>query len=195
MRRPRLPAFALLLLAGCYAQHTSFRPTKEERKALEEPPLPYSVAVRHWQRPTFQNPRAYATNAAKLLASSGAFARVTYDSTGTTAADLVAESTTDYCNTAIIPMLTIITLGIFPTVWKETECSGVVFRSPHPGNADSVVVRVRQSGTAIMGWVATPFALFPGWSWHGMRYTSAYHKQFRLAVLEQRAELGRLAGH
>ena len=188
----------VFFLTGCMAQRVLYRPTAVERKLLDDPPLDLSVVVVHWDSGTVRhlNPSAYGSNAAKLLQGSHAFRQVTYDPTRATAADLRAESARDYCNTAIIPLFTLLTLGVIPTIFTDTDCNGVIFRKPGaPRGSDSVVVGVKYQGKAVMGWVALPLGLFPGWSWRGGQDQSGYREAFRLAIIARKAELARLAGH
>jgi hypothetical protein len=193
--RSMLIPIAALMLTACGAQRVVFSPTPEQRMLLGAPPLPFDLVVVHWppRTPGKPNAKAYGTTTAKLLQRSGAFRSVTYDSLRTTRGDLYAESRGDYCNTAIIPIATLLTLGLWPTIWNETECTGVVFRRPDGQSTDSVVVHVKASSKAVMGWAALPLLALPGWTFHSGRNQGAYHDLFRLAIIEKQDELARLA--
>jgi hypothetical protein len=186
--------------SACGAQRVLYKPTAVERAQLAEPPIPLSVVVVQWRagNSVAQSAKAYGDDIAKLIIGSHAFSNATYDPPPTRAVvgDLTAESTGDYCNTAIIPLFSIITLGVFPTIWTETQCDGAVFRRyGAPPGSDSVVVRIRYSTKAMMGWLALPVGLLPGWSWKSGDDQASYKKAFRLAVIAKRDELTRLAGH
>ena len=87
---------------------------------------------------------AYAEGIADRLERSNAFRSVILDTTTTAVVDLIAISTGAYCNTAVIPLLTALTLGLFPTVFGDADCVGAVFRSVDGGDtADSGVVHFR----------------------------------------------------
>jgi hypothetical protein len=190
-------ALALLLLTACSAQRIVYTPSEDERALLKQPPLDMSVAIVHWAgRTTGQIPYAYSSHLVELLKASNTFRTTTYDSTRRTHADLFATPTHDYCNTALLPFATILTLGIIPTIWNEEECTGVVFHSPRDSSdtGDSVIVRMHVGGKAMMGWLALPFGLVPGWSWHTGRNQQAYQQAFRLAILKHRDELLMLSG-
>ncbi|MEP6619726.1 MAG: hypothetical protein ABJE47_10430 [bacterium] len=195
-----LKCLALVLLSACSAQRVVFSPSAEQSQLLAQPPMDLSVVVVHWpaRRGEGRNAHAYATQIVDLLQGSGAFKSVVYDSTGAAAAsaDLIAESAGLYCNSAIIPLFTIVTLGIVPTIWDETNCDGVVFRPAHPPTRDAtaqVVVRESRKGKAVMGWAALPLGLWPGWSWKVGRDQGSYRDAFRLAIIGQQAALTRLA--
>lgn len=183
------------LVAACGAQRELYQPTDEERALLAQPAMPLSVAVVPWSAKEGQgrSAEAYGKPMAELLAKSGAFKSVVWDPTGAAHADLIAVSMGDHCNTAVIPILTIVTVGIIPTIWNETQCDGVRFRSP----ADSVhrvQARTRLTSKAIMGWLAAPAGLLPGWSYHNGRGQHTYQQAFRVALMKQRGELMALAG-
>jgi hypothetical protein len=65
-----------------------------------------------------------------------------------------------------------------------------VFRSAHAPTSDSVVVRQDHERTVVMGWLAVPLSLLPGWT----RSTSAARVRDRahLAILDRRDDLARL---
>jgi hypothetical protein len=180
------------------AQHVVFRPNREQRALLREPPLPYVVQVVPWATPRpMRNPGPYTDSAAELIERSAAFQSVLYTKGSRTAAPgvtLFAESSGDHCNTAIIPIFTILTLGLFPTIFTDVECSGAVFRRADGTRPqDSVVVRIRHRGPTVMGWVAAPLGLLPAFSYRSARGQKGYHQAFRLAIIAKREELAALA--
>src|SRR5438046_2875724 len=116
MSRRTVTLCLAILLSGCLAQRIVYKPTVAERVMLAEPPLDLSVVVVHWDPGTVAHlsSSAYGSNAAKLLEGSHAFRLVTYDPTRATVADLRAESAGHYCSNTMIPLFTIITLGVIP---------------------------------------------------------------------------------
>ena len=180
------------------AQHVVFRPNREQRALLREPPLPYVVQVVPWGSPRgMRSTGPYTDGAAKLIQRSNAFQSVVYTKGSRATApgvSLFAESTGDHCNTAIIPLYSILTLGLFPTIFTDVECSGVIFRRADGTRPqDSVVVRIRHRGKAVMGWAAAPLGLLPAFSYRSARGQKGYHQAFRLAVIARREELAALA--
>jgi hypothetical protein len=182
---------------GCAAhRRPSF--TAAERQLLKQPPLPYSVAIVEWDAATrakmSQNPEAYARNLADVVIPSRAFREVRRDSSPETHAELAATSTGEYCNTAIIPILSIVSVGIIPTVWQEEDCAGMFLRSTNHPDRPGLRIDVRFKGTAMMGWASLFVGALPGWSWGDIRGDSAYHEMLRLEVTRRRAEIERLVG-
>jgi hypothetical protein len=200
MRALRLVVPLHVLLAGCFAQRVLYHPTDADRVVLAEAPIDLSVVVLPWSPAAARgrNAAAYASQLADLLRSTHAFRSVTYDASGTAAADLVAESTGDYCNSAVMPLFTILTVGIIPTIWTEGQCTGVAFRrrsdAPTASPDSGVSLHIRLDGKAVMWWAALPLALFPGWSFSSGASQASYQQAFRAAIIRRRVELMRLAG-
>jgi hypothetical protein len=183
---------------GCYAQRLPAALGPAERELLAQAPLPYAVAVVPWEAKAGRglDPTAYARGTLDWLEGSGAFASVQLDAAGAPKADLTATSIGAYCNTAAIPLFTILSLGLIPTVFTDTDCEGAVFRVPRKpaGLRDSVVVRYQQDGRVVMGWLAMPLGALPGWT-HGSATT--HHRgreRSRLALLTEREALVGLVG-
>jgi hypothetical protein len=199
VKRALLGVLCVQLLVACSAQRVLFQPTSAEQALLAEPPIDLTVRVVRWSASEAKgrSADAYARPLAQLLERSHAFKSVIYDSADSAHADLIAESLGDYCNSAIIPVFTIVTIGIVPTVWTETECTGVVFRRTGDSTSSTasapIGVHVRREGRAMLGWLAAPTGLMPGWSWKSGKDQGAYQQAFRLAIIQHRAELVRLA--
>jgi hypothetical protein len=180
---------------GCTAhRRPSF--TAEEYQLLKEPPLPYSVSIVEWdvatRVKTSRNPEAYARILADVAIPSRAFRDMRRAPSPEPQPDLAATSTGVYCNTALIPALSIISLGIIPTVWQEEDCQGMFLRSMKDPGRPPVRIDVRFRGTAMIGWASLLVGALPGWSWGDIRRDSAYHQMLRLEVIRHRAEIERL---
>lgn len=181
----------------CGANRVGKPLTSDQRRLLSEPPLPYKVAVVPWTIDTSKQKRlqkgknrlSYAENLVERLKDSGAFQSVILDTAGTASVDLLAESVGFYCNSAIIPIWTIVTLGFYPTIWDERDCVGVKFR---PGNdfantyPEPVFVSFSQESRSVMGWPAVALGLAPGWANGEMHKQGWYNDLFRLEILQQR---------
>jgi hypothetical protein len=182
--------------AGGCAAHRRPSFTVEERQLLSQPPLPYSVSIVEWDGATrvktSQNPEAYARRLADFLIPSRAFREVRRETSPEVHAELAATSTGAYCNTAIIPVLSIFSVGIIPTVWQEEDCEGTFLRSTNHPDRPAVRIDVRFKGAAMMGWASIFVGALPGWSWGDIRGDSAYHEMLRLEVTRRRAEIERL---
>lgn len=179
---------------GCYAQ----RLPSEVVGSAGSAPLPYSVVVAPWDSATAsrlgRNADAYATPAFEWLRGSGAFASVRYGSPTDTDADFLATPTGEYCNTAVIPLLTGITLGLFPTVFTDSTCQGAVFRALVNGvsRPDSVILRHTTGGRVVMGWAAIPIGFLPGWTHGEAKDHPRLAGMARNAIFARSAELAAL---
>jgi hypothetical protein len=107
----------------------------------------------------------------------------------------VATSTGLYCNSAVIPALSIISLGVIPTIFQDEHCEGMLLRTAtgQPTNS-GVQVAVRYKGPVIMGWVAVVVGALPGWSYGSVDRDSRFAERFRLAVIARRGDIERLVG-
>lgn len=197
-RRVRSVALATLWLAsGCAAYRRPPELTPAESELLAGPPLPYDVTVAWWDttRHGSQNPDAYASSLAKLVTESRVFRSARYRQSASTArAELVATSTGTYCNTAVIPLLTILSLGVIPTIFDDQTCEGMELQRPGSARPNAPVrIEFEYKGRVIMGWFAALAGLRPGWGFGDVQNDERYRQRFRLAVLQHRAEIERLA--
>jgi hypothetical protein len=102
-------------------------------------------------------------------------------------------STGLYCNSAVIPLFTIVSLGVIPTIFDDEDCEGMQFRSAKRSESLPVNFEVRYKGRVVAGWVAVPLGIVPGWSYGSARDDSRYAERLRLAILHRQAELAALA--
>ena len=202
-RRKRILIVAALLAyaaigvaGGCNAYRRPPALNTEERALLQGSPLPYSVTVAWWDEATKtgQNPEAYGGALARLVTSSGAFKASRYERSSTPSGqDLVATSTGLYCNTAVIPALSIISLGVIPTIFQDEHCEGMLLRrSAGRPKSEGVQIEVRSKGPVVMGWGAVVVGALPGWAYGSVDGDSRFGERFRLAVIRRRAEIDRL---
>ena len=188
------PIAAMSGACGAYRRPSGF--TAAEQHVIDSAPLPYSVSVVPWTPEVAaqrgQDAGAYAGGLAAMLEASKAF-RLCRLSDEQASSDLLATSTGQHCNTAVIPLWTILSLGIIPTVFDDEDCEGVVFRSGRKASPASVEVEVRHKGTVVMGWAAVPLGLLPGWAHGSLQEDSRFRERFRLNILQRRADIDRLA--
>lgn len=187
---------AIGMSGGCNAYKRPPALNPEERALLEGAPLPYSVTVAWWdeQTKTGQNPEAYGDALAKIVTTSGAFATARYDrSSAPSGQDLVATSTGLYCNSAVIPIFSIVSLGIIPTIFQDEHCEGMLLRTaPGRPKSEGVQISVRYKGPVIMGWVAVMAGALPGWSYGSVDQDARFAERFRVEVVHRRADIERL---
>jgi hypothetical protein len=207
LKRHKLLVFAAVALSfpiscmsgACSAYRRPTELTATERQVVDSGPLPYSVSVVPWtpeiaaQRG--QEPGAYARSLTTLLEASHAFRSCGLTTGPDASADLLATSSGQHCNTAIIPLFTILSLGIIPTVFDDEDCEGLVLHPSHSRSSTSaeVEVEVRHKGKVVMGWAAVPLGMLPGWSHGSLREDPRFRERFRLNILRRRADIDRLA--
>lgn len=206
-RKKRALAVTLALLlvfliagfaGGCNAHRRPPALSARERQLLSAPPLPYSVVVQPWApeiaAQKSQNPLAYAERVAKTLTPSGAFRSCRFENKAqATGADLIATSTGAYCNSAVIPILTGLSLGIIPTVFDDEDCEGVELRrAGAPPSASFVRIDFRSKNRVVMGWAGVIVGILPGWSYGSAHDDSRFHQRFRLEVIKHQPEIERL---
>jgi hypothetical protein len=202
-RRRRLAVLSVVTLAGliivvglsggCGAQRRPPALTPEERRLVASGPLPYAVSVIPWDSST--RALTYTEPLADLLRTSGVFRSVRLEATPSPGADLIVTSTGAYCNTAIIPLLTLISLGLIPTIFDDEDCVGLVLRRAASSSAsDSVEMTFRYKGRVVMGWAAVVIGALPGWTHGSASRDTRYRDHFRLELLRHHTEIRRLAG-
>ncbi len=192
-------AFVAVGLAGGCAAHRRPPPlSPDERALVEGPPLPYSTTVAWWdeQTKTGQDPGAYGGSLARLVSASGAFQTSRYEhSSAPSGQDLVATSTGLYCNSAVIPVLSIISLGVIPTIFEDEQCAGMLLRkAAGRPKSEGVQVVVRFKGPVIMGWAAVVVGAMPGWAYGSVDTDSRFADRFKLAVIRKQRDIAQLVG-
>jgi hypothetical protein len=184
------------LSGGCAAHRRPPALNAEERALLDAGPLPYSVTVAWWdeETKTGQSAEAYGDALARVVNASGSFKTIRYErSPAPSGQDLVATSTGLYCNSAVIPVLSILSFGIIPTIFQDEHCEGMLLRTAagRP-KTEGVQIQMRYKGTVIMGWGAVVVGALPGWSYGSVENDSRFAERFRLAVIRRRAEIAQL---
>jgi hypothetical protein len=180
---------------GCDAHRRPPNLNAHERQLLRAPPLPYTVTVKPWDPETAahmsQNAFAYAQRVASTLMPSGAFRTTRFENNAqASGGDLIATSTGIYCNRAIIPLWTLLTLGIIPTVFEDENCEDMELRrAGAPASATSVQIEFRYTGRVVPGWGAVIMGILPGWSYGSARSDPRFYQRFRLEVIRHQREI------
>ena len=183
----RLIGFLFVALAvGCGSVGLPKRLTGEERSIAGGPPLPYRVAVDRHHGP------AYSDSLIRALRRTRAFAEVDYADRLSSPPHLIARVEDEIRGRAIIPVWTIVTLGIVPTVTNENFGESFSLRSV---DGSEGVVRIAERGKSriILGWIGLIAALLPDRSVVSTEGSSRYVERLRYALLRERAAIDRLA--
>jgi hypothetical protein len=189
---------ALGLSGGCAAHRRPPALSGEERALVDGPPLPYSATVAWWdeETKTGQDPGAYAGSLAKLVEEGHLFQTSRYErSSAPVGQDLVATSTGLYCNTAVLPALSVLSIGVIPTIWEDEQCEGMLLRkAAGRPKTEGVQIEIRFKGPVIMGWAAVVVGAMPGWAYGAVESDPRFADRFKLAVVRRRADIERLVG-
>ena len=155
---------------GCYAHRvpTLDGGAQREGDVSARGPLPFTVSIVPWNSDPDDHAKRdaapFAKSLAELVASSGAFRSSRLEASPGPDADLVAVSMGMHCDASVIPLFTILSAGVIPTVFDGERCDDMVIRSTRPGTPAPIEVRVRHKGQTIVGWAAVVFGALPGWS-------------------------------
>jgi hypothetical protein len=189
------PAGCFSGACGAYRRPTPF--TAAERQLAASAPLPHTVSVVPWDSKTGKHfrkdPDTYARSLADLLTKSKAFRTVRFEREPGTDTDLIASSTGRYCNSAVIPLFTILSFGVVPTVFEDEECQAMVLRSARASARTSPEIVARYRGQVVMGWLAVPLGAMPGWSHGSAREDGRYAERFRVEILRHREQIEQIA--
>jgi hypothetical protein len=141
-RRNKIVLLAVVLclagaaaFGGCYA-HRMPGPASADpalQQSMTGMPLPYTVSVVPWNsdpgEQSGRDPQAYARSLAAVVAASGAFRSSRFETSPGADADLVAMSMGMRCETSVVPLFTILSAGLIPTVFDGESCDGMIIRS------------------------------------------------------------------
>jgi hypothetical protein len=183
------------LAGGCNAYRRPPALNEQERQLLRALPLPYTAIVKPWDPETparvSRNPLAYAEGLAAALIPSGAFRASRLEKNApATDGDLIATSTGAYCNTAVIPLFTLLSLGIVPTIFDDEDCLGMELRhAGAPASARSVRIEIRNKRRVVLGWAAVMIGILPGWSHGSPRNDARLHQRLRLEIIRHQPEI------
>jgi hypothetical protein len=181
---------------GCYA-HRLPAASRTAAEALGGGALPYTVSVIAWNvepgDKSGRDPKAYARELADLMNDSHAFKASRFETEPAATADLVAISTGLKCESSVVPIFTILTLGIVPTVFDGERCDGLILRSSKPGSPPPIEIRIRTKDQVIVGWAALGFGALRNWSYGVVGEDHQYGNLLRLEVARLKADIDTLA--
>jgi len=175
-------------VSGCQSACTSatLAPTHSDAE-IARAPIPYAVVV-----DAGRFPPVYGDHLADALRQSGVFARVDRAGAGRSDAPLVATVTIPSEGAAVIPILTALTLGLFPT-WAD-ETWGLGFELTAPGSpAPPVAIDYRWRGATVLGWASALLNLAPGRSGASPIEGDRYARHVAATIAPHAAEIESLA--
>jgi hypothetical protein len=190
----RAAVLALPLLAsGCIGWASASLPpalTENERAIVVDARLPLTVGVERVRRAPVGSDRLL-----DALRATALFDHVAPLSEFSTPPDLVArvDDRLAPSNSGMIPLWTIVTLGIVPS--SKDESWGWGFTLGPPDRNDPVAIAYVHTGRTTLGWVALVDGLLPDRTGFPFspRGSSRMTDRLKLAILARRDELLRLA--
>jgi len=179
-------ALAAAWFGGCNSAVLPPAPTAAERASAEGLHFPLRVGVERY------NPPVYSDELIDVLRRTEIFDSVD-DLDGLPAPpDLVARVTGPPEGAAVIPALTALTLGLFPTVADETWGARFEFAAPRDPRR-RVEVEARWTGATTLGWVSALLNLSPGRTGGDVRTNPRSIEHFRVLMALRAAEIEALA--
>ncbi len=177
-------ATLLLVLVGCASQPLPMKLQTPERALLEATHFDAVVAVDpEWE--------GYARRLRDALRDTGLFDRVEMRDDLDVEPDLVARVTRPVYGTAsILPLLTVVTLGIVPT-WGDEEW-GDAFELTSAHGAESVEVDFSYERPTILGWVALVANVSPNRQAGNPRNSTRFKEAFAHEIAARASDIERL---
>jgi hypothetical protein len=184
--------FALVAAAGgCYAHRVPrVGVLAADAQLLAAGPLPYTVSIAPWNaEPGAEEGTQAAATLADLVTESSAFTASRLASAQGGATDLVAVPLGLDCRTSIVPVFTILTAGIVPTLFEDGRCDGLILRSPVPGSGPPIEIRVAAKEQVVVGWAAAVVGALRGWAYGRLDADRAYADALHLEIAKRRSEI------
>ena len=171
---------------SCAAHRRPLALTAEESSLITAAPLPYSVAIDN----SSANSAAKAKILAKTLEASGAFRSTYLSGASPSQPDLIATPVDAYCNNAVIPIYTLLSLGVIPTTFDDRDCVSLKLQSSHqsPGTP-ALQIQFQNTGTVVLGWYAVVLGFRPGWKHGSVRDDPLFLQRFRLQIIRNQARI------
>lgn len=186
------------LAGGCYTTKRPPKITRAQRALINSTHFPYSVGVegnvtiegKEYDAPGLQKYLILA------LRRTGLFDRVGRLEDFKAPPDLVVKPDGDTPGPpALIPLATGLTLGLFPTFYKEDFGTPFSLRASD-GPPRSSVVRIPYiyHGHSVGGWIAVFINILPNHTWRNLNDDPRLIDHFALEIVKHRREIEALAG-
>ena len=172
---------ATLFAVSCASASLPPRITRAQRAESAITKFPLTVGVAEDQSPV------YSRSLVKALQRTGLFERVDHASSFTEPPDLIASVRRHIHGAAVIPVATLLSLGIIPTTVGEEH--GLSFSLQGAENSNSLPIEFSYRGPTTLGWVALPFNLLPARIYGDPRDHEAFVENVRWAIVSRKAEI------
>lgn len=135
-----------------------------------------------------QRPLPLNTSEQTLVSSNGFAFHEVQPSDKIQAPDLLARVERPITGNAMIPILSLITLGLIPTVTEEEHGYSFSLRSPK-SSEQVVIVEYVHRGYTVLGWVAGLLNLFPQWTGDSVHNDLHFKERLKLMILTKAQEI------
>jgi len=186
------------VIESCYTTTRPPRITRSQRALIKSTHFSLSVGVE--KDITLEDGANFEAlgsqrDLVRAMQRSGLFDRVDRLGVFKEPPDLVARVDGDAPSPpATIPLASLVTLGLFPTWYKEE--SGLPFSLRRPGTAltgPALHIRYIYAGHSLEGWLAVPLNLLPNHTWHDLDEDPRFVDHFAWEIVKHRREIEALA--
>ena len=169
------------LLKGCASEQRPLPLNTSEQTLLSSNGFGLSLGVEPSSQPK------YAQGLLRALQQTELFREV-QPSDKIQAPDLFTRVERPITGNAMIPILSLITLGMVPTVTEEEHGYSFPFRSPK-SSEHVVIVEYVHRGYTVLGWVAGLLNLFPQWTGDSVHNDPHFKERLKLMILTKAQEI------
>ena len=169
------------LLKGCASEQRPLPLDTSEETLLGSNGFGLSLGVEP------STPPVYAQSLLHALQQTGLFREV-QPAERVQAPDLLVRVERPISGNAVIPILSLITLGLIPTVTEEEHGYSFSLRSPK-SSEQVVIVEYVHRGYTVLGWVAGLLNLFPQWTGDSVQNDPRFKERLKLAILIKAQEI------
>ena len=169
------------LLKGCASEQRPLPLNTSEQTLLSSNGFGLSLGVEP------STPAVYAQSLLRALQQTGLFREV-QPPERIQAPDLLARVERPITGNAVIPILSLITLGLIPTVTEEEHGYSFSIRSPKSSER-VVIVEYVHRGYTVLGWVAGLLNLFPQWTGDSVHNDPHFKERLKVMILTKAQEI------
>ncbi|TKS57733.1 MAG: hypothetical protein EWM72_03460 [Nitrospira sp.] len=169
------------LLKGCASEQRPLPLNSSEQTLLSSNGFGLSLGVEP------STPPVYAQTLLRALRQTKLFREV-QPAEKVQGPDLLVRVERPITGNAVIPILSLITLGLIPTVTEEEHGYSFSLRSLK-SSEPVVIVEYVHRGYTVLGWVAGLLNFFPHWTGDGVHYDPRFNERLKLAILTKAQEI------
>lgn len=173
--------FVTGLLKGCASEQRPLPLNTSEETLLGSKGFGLSLGVEPSTQPV------YAQGLLHALQQTGLFREI-QPSDKIQAPDLLARVERSITGNTVIPILSLITLGVIPTMTEEEHGYSFSLRSPKSSKR-VVIVKYVHRGYTVLGWVAGLLNLFPQWTEDSVHNDLHFKERLKLMILTKAQEI------